>query len=143
MHLLHSSRNRKDFHFADVRTHLPNTRISHCSIHPGLHCYLMGHRYHLCQRIPVYPDCQSLGFKSSREMHQSQASFIGNAVPNILTDVAILSLLVHVVWGLQATLVHRLSVIGVFLLGSLFVSNTREISCVTVSDHTNDYFSTA
>jgi hypothetical protein len=50
-----------------------------------------------------------------------KGSFIGNAVPNILTDIAILSLPVHVVWGLQATIVHRLSVIGVFLLGSLYV----------------------
>lgn len=48
-------------------------------------------------------------------------SFVGNAVPNILTDIAILSLPVRVVWGLQATLVHRLTVIAVFLLGSLYV----------------------
>lgn len=50
-----------------------------------------------------------------------KASFIGNAVPNIATDVAILSLPVHVVWGLHANLTHRLSVIAVFLLGSLLV----------------------
>ncbi|KAJ5665391.1 uncharacterized protein N7477_007839 [Penicillium maclennaniae] len=50
-----------------------------------------------------------------------KGSFIGNAVPNILTDVAILSLPVHVVWRLQATLVHRLSVIAVFLLGSFVI----------------------
>ncbi|RAH83220.1 hypothetical protein BO86DRAFT_388091 [Aspergillus japonicus CBS 114.51] len=51
-----------------------------------------------------------------------KGSFIGNAVPNIVTDVAILSLPVHVVWGLHASLTHRLSVITVFLLGSLYVS---------------------
>lgn len=51
-----------------------------------------------------------------------KGSFIGNAVPNILTDIAILALPVHVVWGLHATVTHRLSVIAVFLLGSLFVS---------------------
>jgi hypothetical protein len=33
-----------------------------------------------------------------------------------------LALPVHVVWGLHATVTHRLSVIAVFLLGSLFVS---------------------
>ncbi|PYI34225.1 hypothetical protein BP00DRAFT_423209 [Aspergillus indologenus CBS 114.80] len=51
-----------------------------------------------------------------------KGSFIGNAVPNIVTDVAILSLPVRVVWGLHASLTHRLSVIAVFLLGSLCVS---------------------
>lgn len=48
-----------------------------------------------------------------------KGSFIGNAVPNIVTDIAILSLPVRAVWGLHANLVHRLSVIGMFLLGSL------------------------
>ncbi|KAJ6035303.1 uncharacterized protein N7446_010062 [Penicillium canescens] len=50
-----------------------------------------------------------------------KGSFIGNAVPNILTDIAILALPVHVVWGLHATVTHRLSVIAVFLLGSFVV----------------------
>lgn len=50
-----------------------------------------------------------------------KVSFIGNAVPNILTDIAILSLPTRVVWKLHATLTHRLSVIVVFLLGSLCV----------------------
>ncbi|RAH48652.1 uncharacterized protein BO95DRAFT_356498 [Aspergillus brunneoviolaceus CBS 621.78] len=50
-----------------------------------------------------------------------KGSFIGNAVPNIVTDVAILSLPVRVVWGLHASLTHRLSVIAVFLLGSFVV----------------------
>lgn len=51
-----------------------------------------------------------------------KGSFIGNAVPNILTDIAILTLPVRVVWGLHATVTHRLLVIAVFLLGSLYVS---------------------
>ena len=55
-----------------------------------------------------------------------KGSFIGNAVPNILTDIAILALPVHVVWGLHATVTHRLSVIAVFLLGSSFVSASLE-----------------
>lgn len=50
-----------------------------------------------------------------------KGSFIGNAVPNILTDIAILSLPVRVVWQLHSTLTLRLSVIALFLLGSLFV----------------------
>ncbi|OOQ81530.1 putative integral membrane protein [Penicillium brasilianum] len=50
-----------------------------------------------------------------------KGSFIGNAVPNILTDIAILALPVHVVWGLHATVTHRLSVIAIFLLGSFVI----------------------
>ena len=64
-----------------------------------------------------------------------KGSFIGNAVPNIVTDIAILSMPVHVVWGLHATLTHRLSVIAIFLLGSLYVQHTlRNLS----QSHTND-----
>ncbi|KAL4944958.1 hypothetical protein BDV06DRAFT_219765 [Aspergillus oleicola] len=47
--------------------------------------------------------------------------FIGNAVPNIITDIAILSLPVRVVWKLQAPLANRVSVIGLFMLGSFVV----------------------
>ncbi|KAJ5359799.1 hypothetical protein N7517_008990 [Penicillium concentricum] len=50
-----------------------------------------------------------------------KASFIGNAVPNVVTDILILSLPVRVVWGLHASLTHRLSVIGIFLLGSFVI----------------------
>ncbi|KAK2018530.1 hypothetical protein LZ32DRAFT_679204 [Colletotrichum eremochloae] len=46
-----------------------------------------------------------------------KASFIGNAIPNILTDVAILCLPVRQVWKLQATLAQRLSLCFMFLLG--------------------------
>lgn len=56
-----------------------------------------------------------------------KASFIGNAIPNIITDIAILALPVRVVWGLHANLTHRLSVIGIFLLGSLFVETPLRI----------------
>lgn len=64
-----------------------------------------------------------------------KASFIGNAVPNIITDILILSLPVRVVWGLHASITHRLSVIGIFLLGSLFVYpfSTYRYWLVTVS----------
>lgn len=50
-----------------------------------------------------------------------KASFIGNAVPNVVTDILMLCLPVRVVWGLHASLTHRLSVIAIFMLGSLFV----------------------
>ncbi|KAK1565900.1 uncharacterized protein LY79DRAFT_644668 [Colletotrichum navitas] len=56
-----------------------------------------------------------------------KASFIGNAIPNILTDVAILCLPVGQVWKLQATLAQRLSLCFMFLLGGfvLFASIYR------------------
>ncbi|KAL4944497.1 hypothetical protein BDV06DRAFT_233191 [Aspergillus oleicola] len=50
-----------------------------------------------------------------------KGSFIGNAVPNILTDVAILSLPVRMVWKLQAPVAYRVGVIGLFMLGSFVV----------------------
>ncbi|KAI9041119.1 uncharacterized protein KD926_007389 [Aspergillus affinis] len=50
-----------------------------------------------------------------------KGSFMGNAVPNILTDAAILSLPAHQVWKLHASLTKRLAVIGIFLLGSFVV----------------------
>ncbi|KAF6843844.1 integral membrane protein [Colletotrichum musicola] len=56
-----------------------------------------------------------------------KASFIGNAIPNILTDVAILCLPIGQVWRLQVTLVQRLSLCFMFLLGGfvLFASIYR------------------
>lgn len=48
-----------------------------------------------------------------------KASFIGNAIPNILTDVAILCMPIRPVWKLHATIPQRLSVCFIFLLGSL------------------------
>ncbi|PLB47349.1 hypothetical protein P170DRAFT_413233 [Aspergillus steynii IBT 23096] len=50
-----------------------------------------------------------------------KGSFIGNAVPNIMTDIANLSLPARQVWKLHASLTHRLAVIGIFLLGSFVV----------------------
>lgn len=47
------------------------------------------------------------------------ASFIGNAVPNIATDIAIVCLPVIQVWKLQMNLTQRLSICFIFLLGSL------------------------
>ncbi|PYI08671.1 hypothetical protein BO78DRAFT_310226 [Aspergillus sclerotiicarbonarius CBS 121057] len=52
-----------------------------------------------------------------------KGSFIGNAVPNIVTDIAILTLPVTRVWRIQASLSERLSIIGIFLLDTLARTN--------------------
>ncbi|KAF4445659.1 hypothetical protein F53441_10608 [Fusarium austroafricanum] len=56
-----------------------------------------------------------------------KASFIGNAVPNILTDVAILCLPVKQILKLQINMAQKLSLLVIFLLGSfvLFASIYR------------------
>lgn len=48
-----------------------------------------------------------------------KASFIGNAVPNIATDAAIICLPIYQVWKLQINRVQKISLMGVFLLGTL------------------------
>jgi hypothetical protein len=45
--------------------------------------------------------------------------FIGNAVPNMVTDTAILVLPVRMVWRLQMSKKRKVAVSGMFLLGSL------------------------
>lgn len=45
--------------------------------------------------------------------------FVGNAIPNILADVAILCLPVRQVWNLQMSSKSKLAVSGIFLLGGL------------------------
>ncbi|KAH8661746.1 hypothetical protein BGZ61DRAFT_463569 [Ilyonectria robusta] len=47
-----------------------------------------------------------------------KGSFIGNAIPNIVTDVAILCMPIRQVWKLHVTLAQRLSLCFMFLLGS-------------------------
>jgi hypothetical protein len=47
--------------------------------------------------------------------------FLGNAIPNIITDVMILFLPVHQLWGLQIKLPQKIAVLGIFMLGSLLV----------------------
>ncbi|KAJ5709553.1 hypothetical protein N7493_009844 [Penicillium malachiteum] len=51
----------------------------------------------------------------------SKGLFIGNGVPNIITDIAILSLPVHAVWKMQAATSHFLSIIAIFVFGILCV----------------------
>lgn len=48
-----------------------------------------------------------------------KGSFIGNALPNILTDVAILVMPVKQVWHLHATMAQKVSLLCTFGLGSL------------------------
>lgn len=52
---------------------------------------------------------------------QLKAALIGNGVPNFVTDILILALPARLIWRLQATLWQRVSIIGVFLTGSLCV----------------------
>ncbi|RMZ67765.1 integral membrane [Pyrenophora seminiperda CCB06] len=56
-----------------------------------------------------------------------KASFIGNAIPNILTDIAILCMPVTQVLKLQVSVAHRASLIFMFALGTfvLFASIYR------------------
>ncbi|KAK8009928.1 hypothetical protein PG990_008893 [Apiospora arundinis] len=56
-----------------------------------------------------------------------KASFVGNAIPNIATDIAILCMPVGQVWHLQVNLTQKISLLFMFLLGSfvLFASIYR------------------
>jgi len=45
--------------------------------------------------------------------------YLGNAIPNVLTDMAILVLPLTQVWRLQVRLWQRIVLVGMFLLGSL------------------------
>ena len=47
--------------------------------------------------------------------------FLGNAIPNVVTDVLILALPVREVWQLQLPKSQKLAVVGMFLLGGLSV----------------------
>jgi hypothetical protein len=48
-----------------------------------------------------------------------KGSFIGNAIPNILTDLAMLCMPITQVWKLQVTKAQRISLCFMFLLGGL------------------------
>ncbi|KAJ6086021.1 hypothetical protein N7486_010302 [Penicillium sp. IBT 16267x] len=51
----------------------------------------------------------------------ARALFIANAVPNIVTDIAIIILPMRAMWKLKATITHRLSGIAILLLCSFVV----------------------
>ena len=48
-----------------------------------------------------------------------KGSFIGNAIPNIMTDVAILALPMPQVWNLHTSVSQKCQISFIFLLGSL------------------------
>ncbi|KAL3420520.1 integral membrane protein [Phlyctema vagabunda] len=50
-----------------------------------------------------------------------KASFIGNAIPNILTDILILALPMPQIWKLHTTVLQRAQICFVFLLGSFVI----------------------
>ncbi|KAF7950059.1 hypothetical protein EAE96_007361 [Botrytis aclada] len=50
-----------------------------------------------------------------------KVAFIGNAIPNILTDVAILALPMQQVWGLHTSVMQKTHISFVFLLGSFVI----------------------
>jgi hypothetical protein len=54
-----------------------------------------------------------------------KAALIGNGVPNFVTDICILALPVRCIWNLQAGMWQRISIIAVFLSGSLYVLPPR------------------
>lgn len=49
----------------------------------------------------------------------SQKFFIGNAIPNILTDVALMVLPLPYIWQLNRSKSQKIALAGVFLLGGL------------------------
>nr|UPX44897.1 hypothetical protein FAC9M19_31 [Penicillium camemberti] len=58
-----------------------------------------------------------------------KGSFIGNAVPNVITDILILCLPVRVVWGLHASITHRLVIFtSVYRFTTLFEFNPTDIA---------------
>lgn len=52
-----------------------------------------------------------------------KAALIGNGVPNFLTDICILALPARLIWQLQASTMQRISIILVFLSGSLYADS--------------------
>lgn len=50
--------------------------------------------------------------------------YIGNAIPNILMDVAILIVPMRKVWGLHVSTSSKIGISGMFLLGSLSAFST-------------------
>ncbi|KAJ5998793.1 hypothetical protein N7451_006603 [Penicillium sp. IBT 35674x] len=48
----------------------------------------------------------------------SRIYFIGNAVPNIVTDAAILCVPMHVVWGLNLRMLQKIILSFIFLMGA-------------------------
>lgn len=49
----------------------------------------------------------------------SEHFYIGNAVPNIITDAFILALPIRMIWGLHTSKFERVALTFIFMLGSL------------------------
>jgi len=49
--------------------------------------------------------------------------YLGNAIPNIITDVIIIIVPIPMIWDLKITRSQRIALCGVFLMGSLYVYN--------------------
>lgn len=88
---------------AHVLPHLPHERDLYGLHGPRRDPHCLAHGHWPREHLPMYSDCPSLGHAHSRHLHHLKASFIGNAVPNVVTDILILSLPVRVVWRLYAT----------------------------------------
>ncbi|KAM0356887.1 hypothetical protein ACHAP4_006593 [Fusarium culmorum] len=58
-----------------------------------------------------------------------KASFIGNAIPNIATDIAILCLPVRQILKLQVNVAQKLSLLVIFLLGGLDPCYSMHLVC--------------
>lgn len=64
-----------------------------------------------------------------------KASFIGNAVPNIMTDVAILTMPIKQVWKLHATWAQKVSLLCTFMLGSfVLIASIYRFSTIMAFD---------
>ena len=63
------------------------------------------------------------------------AFFIGNAVPNIVTDAAILSLPIPVIWKLHRTTSQKIALSGIFMLGSLYITTPKIIKSLHFADY--------
>jgi hypothetical protein len=49
------------------------------------------------------------------------AFYVGNGAANVITDFIILIIPIPIIWNLQMPIMERLSVLGIFLLGGLYV----------------------
>ena len=54
--------------------------------------------------------------------------FMGNSIPNIVTDVAILATPIPSVWKLKISRGQKISLSAIFVLGGLYVSRSRHLA---------------
>ena len=60
-----------------------------------------------------------LGTRGHSKCINSTQFFIGNAIPNMITDAAILILPMRMIWRLQLSTKRKIIVFGMFLMGGL------------------------